>query len=68
MTKAQRDWDAKLYASKHGYVHGLAADLVDEVDGWTGLRVADVGCGTGELTDELRRRGARVVASTRALR
>lgn len=42
-------------------MHSLAADLVDEIEDWNGLRVADVGCGTGELTDQLRRRGATVV-------
>ena len=61
MAKPPHDWDPALYTSKHDYVHSLAADLVDEIEDWTGLRVADVGCGTGELTDDLRRRGATVV-------
>jgi trans-aconitate methyltransferase len=53
-------WDPGLYGS-HGYVHRLAAGLVELLDPRPGERVLDVGCGTGELTKAIADRGARAV-------
>lgn len=53
-------WDPTLYGA-HGYVHRLAAPLVDLLDPRPGERILDVGCGTGELTRAIAERGARVL-------
>jgi trans-aconitate methyltransferase len=53
-------WDPGLYG-RHGYVHRMAAGLVDLLDPRPGERVLDVGCGTGELTKAIADRGARVL-------
>jgi len=53
-------WDPSLYG-RHGYVHRLAAGLVDLLDPKPGERVLDVGCGTGELTKAIADRGAGTV-------
>ena len=53
-------WDPSLYG-RHGYVHRMAAGLVDLLDPKPGERVLDVGCGTGELTKAIADRAAKTV-------
>ena len=54
-------WDADRYQEQHDFVFKFGSSLVDQLDPQVGERVLDLGCGTGELTHEIARRGARVV-------
>lgn len=53
-------WDPALYG-KHGFVHRLAAGLVDVLAPRPGERILDVGCGTAQLTAAIAEKGAAVV-------
>lgn len=53
-------WDAERYEKQHGFVARYGHSLVDEAGVVDGLRVLDLGCGTGALSAELAARGARV--------
>ncbi len=58
---AQKQWDAKFYETKHAVVFKAAADLVDLLAPVAGERILDLGCGTGQLTAEIAKRGANVI-------
>ena len=53
-------WDADDYGRNARFVADLAASLVDRLDPKPGERILDLGCGDGELTLAIARRGARV--------
>lgn len=56
----EQAWNARHYASAGAFVPRLGAELVDLLAPQPGERILDLGCGTGQLTSELSRRGARV--------
>ena len=54
-------WDPALYQGGHSFVFERGRDLVPLLAPAPGERILDVGCGTGQLTWEIARAGARVV-------
>jgi trans-aconitate 2-methyltransferase len=59
-------WDSALYQSNCSFVWQYGQDLLGLLQAQAGEDVLDVGCGTGQLTAEIGRSGARVVGIDRA--
>jgi len=55
------DWNAKDYDGRFGFVGRYGDDVLDLLGSVAGLRVVDLGCGTGRHAAELAARGAEVV-------
>ncbi len=54
-------WDAELYEAKHGFVWTYGEDLVSLLKPLPGERILDLGCGPGQLTDQIAKSSAEVV-------
>jgi trans-aconitate methyltransferase len=54
-------WNADSYTQKHAFVFRYGAGLVDVLAPEPGELVLDLGCGSGELAQEIASRGAAVV-------
>ncbi len=59
-TDESQDWAAATYDRSAGYVSRFGEDVVDLLDPKPGEKILDLGCGTGDLTQEISTRGARV--------
>ncbi|MBC8156006.1 MAG: methyltransferase domain-containing protein [Bacteroidetes bacterium] len=55
------NWNAELYTKKHAFVFRYGTDLIDLLDPRTGELILDLGCGSGELTQQIADRGATVI-------
>ncbi|KRM77041.1 class I SAM-dependent methyltransferase [Secundilactobacillus collinoides] len=53
-------WNAEQYETQNAFVFKYGANLLDQVPK-TATSVLDVGCGTGDLTDQLRQKGCAVL-------
>ena len=58
---AANAWDASLYQDQHSFVWRYGANLLELLAPQPGERILDVGCGTGQLTADIARSGARVI-------
>ncbi|HMF75743.1 MAG TPA: methyltransferase domain-containing protein [Bryobacteraceae bacterium] len=54
-------WDTELYEARHGFVWTYGEDLVSILKPLAGERILDLGCGPGQLTDQIAKSGAEVV-------
>lgn len=50
-------WDAKHYDAQIGYVSKLGTGLIELLNPQAGERIIDLGCGTGDLAEQIRKRG-----------
>lgn len=53
-------WDAELYDNKLGFVSDFGRGAVEWLQPQAGESILDLGCGTGDLTYEISKSGARV--------
>src|SRR5690349_18979566 len=53
-------WNADLYSTKHNFVFKYGEDLINWLQPKEDEHILDVGCGTGELTNELSKSGATI--------
>ena len=55
------EWNADLYSTKHNFVFKYGEDLINWLPPKYGERLLDLGCGTGEPTNELSKSGATII-------
>jgi len=56
MTTENKPWNADLYEDRHNFVFDLGKGVVDLLNPKPGEHILDVGCGTGQLTEEIHNR------------
>jgi trans-aconitate 2-methyltransferase len=62
MTAESTAWNSELYQSNHAYVWKFGRELLAMLGPKPHERILDVGCGTGQLTAEISKSGAVVIA------
>ena len=53
-------WNATLYDQNHAFVTNYGQSLLELLNPQTGEHILDVGCGTGDLADQIAQSGAQV--------
>ncbi|MCL6217605.1 class I SAM-dependent methyltransferase [Zunongwangia pacifica] len=54
-------WDAKLYNTKHDFVFNYGSSLIELLKPKAKELILDLGCGAGQLTEEIAKSGAKVI-------
>ncbi|WP_438646635.1 class I SAM-dependent methyltransferase [Robertmurraya kyonggiensis] len=55
------NWNANLYDGKHAFVSQFGQNLIELLEPKSGERILDLGCGTGDLANQLFENGVNVV-------
>ena len=55
------NWDANLYNTKHDFVFNYGSSLIELLKPKEGELILDLGCGAGQLTQEITGSGAKVI-------
>lgn len=53
-------WDSNLYDQKHDFVSKYGEEVIELLDPKVGEEILDLGCGTGDLSEIVREKGAMV--------
>ena len=61
MSEIKNKWDTKLYEDKHAFVWEYGSNLIEILAPKEGESILDLGCGTGQLTNQIAETGAEVV-------
>lgn len=61
MATDKNKWDTKLYNEKHGFVYKYGENLIELLHPKENELILDLGCGTGQLTNKIRKSGANVI-------
>ncbi|MEH7481764.1 methyltransferase domain-containing protein [Neobacillus drentensis] len=54
-------WNASLYDTKHSFVSQFGGELVQLLAPQSGEKILDLGCGTGDLTNQLNQLGVDII-------
>ena len=57
----QKQWDANLYQNHHAFVWKYGVNLIEILSPKPGERILDLGCGTGQLTNQIAAAEAEVI-------
>lgn len=52
------EWNADLYNDKHAFVYQFGSQIIDLLKPQFGEKILDLGCGSGELTKQIKEAGA----------
>ncbi len=61
MSANKNEWDIELYNEKHSFVYQYGKDLIKLLKPGEDELILDLGCGTGQLTNEISESGATVI-------
>jgi len=61
MKTKSNPWKVDLYNQKHAFVYEYGQDLIQLLDPKEDEHILDLGCGSGQLTNEISKSGARVI-------
>lgn len=63
---SENQWKSTLYESKHSFVWRYGANLLELLSPQQGERILDLGCGTGQLTQEIAAQGVIAIGIDKA--